>query len=125
MSHVHSSNRWKLLPTEVEPLLCVAGATARNAEAPPSFVDVVGQHEEAVTRQMQGITRGISSIVERVQQVRQGVEAGVGGGGRAVAGAGGRPRTSACTSPAGAGAASGAAAARLARAEVHDSAVAD
>ena len=39
-------------------------------EAPPAFVEVVGQNEEAVTKQMQAITRGISSIVEKVQQVR-------------------------------------------------------
>ena len=44
----------------------------REAESPPPFVEVVGKSEEAVGKQMQAITQGISGIVEKVQQVTTG-----------------------------------------------------
>ncbi|KAL4458111.1 hypothetical protein ABPG75_012976 [Micractinium tetrahymenae] len=44
-------------------------ACLREVEAPPSFVEVVGGSEEAVTKQMQAVTAGISGIVEKVQQL--------------------------------------------------------
>ncbi len=50
------------------PLLLLS---CREVEAPPSFVDVVGGSEEAVTKQMQAVASGVTSIVEKVQQVRQ------------------------------------------------------
>jgi hypothetical protein len=42
----------------------------RGTEAPPPYVEAVGQSEEAVDKQMAAITRGMSGIVERAQQVR-------------------------------------------------------
>lgn len=44
-------------------------ASLRAAETPPSFADAVRGSEEAVTKQMQAVTTGISGIVEKVQQL--------------------------------------------------------
>ncbi len=41
----------------------------REVKANPAFVDEVGQNEEAVTKQMQAITKGVNGIVEKAQQV--------------------------------------------------------